>query len=1434
MAARVTGPDQALVRVCDLAGRPRGSGFLADTEGTMITSHEAVDGLARLVLHAPGDQICLVEAAAITVLPEAGLALVATEGLTLPPLPVAPGGPAHPGGRVRLRLPGPAEGAVIGTAAVTYTATDRFHLLEEVYELSLDSPDPNGIPPQASGAPVFDAATGAVLAVLATALHAGHRAAGFAVPLRAQDAPPPLADLLARNAATVPAYGPHLNLAGALQLTGTSVGTAAGPGPWREPVSRPEVAAALGDFLDLRGPSAPLVLGLVGEPGSGRSTELAALAARRARGPLPQPTVWLRGAELRPGDGGIKDAVERALRTAARIVGAARSPYEAEGPAVGAGDPTDAVAELAGAAGRPLLVLLDGPEEMPPVLAHALADWTAGTVSWLRAGGVRLIVACRPEHWEQAGALLPAGFAYGVPSGGRPLPPCLRLGDLTEDQASGARIRYGLAPAALAPVDAAHPLAMRLLSEVRAALPEGGAAHGGGPPTREEIFGAHLDLVCLRIAVRLAAGREPPLRGTAVRRLAARVAGQVHEAARRCLGPGQGELDREAFEELFPWRTGWASAVLTEGLIAPAGAGYRFAQEELADWLQGLHLDLHEALYALIHRWSPLPTLAPAPTANGLAGPSPAGRIVADRAVPRAPFGAQPVSPPGSPDAEWPGAPGYSGGAGNCAAGPDRGCGPEATSGGWAGGSWPGVSEDTGFCQTCVRAGGACPGHPGGAGNCAAGPDRGCGPEATSGGWAGGPWPGASGDAGCQMCGVAGCPGHPGGAGNCAAGPDRGHGPEATASGLAGGSPAGRAGANREAGLPGEAPVRLPSKASARAGQPPPVPPAPAIGPASSPRSLPVPRHRAAPVVQALLHCAHRPETLAHHLTALVEALDHEPTAPSPPDARRADAVWWAAHLVREVLTRVSDAEAYWPVLCGLADRVAARAVACGGFDPQALGGLGEFGPRFWQSLPLPPAHRLELLRALLPADPPPPARDRFLDAVVGVLREVPGKAVAVLCGWFGDDRALQAGPGAGRPMTVASAAQAVLHTHRRLAVDDLTEALVDAAHPAADDVLAALAEDEPSALCRAVDRWAHDPRPDRHVAAATYGRRAAPFIRSEADRELLRYAALAILARPGDCSLHGAALGLLVRDPATRSRHLPAALAHFATGDPQLPASALAEAMSTHPEQVLAAFGRRLRTAGSAAVELLPELAEITDPALSRRVAALVQDHVLRRPESAPAAARFIDLRLEQGPSVRAVLLPLTAALLHDHPAPVRRALAPVLAAPGTHLSRPLRQELLDMALAAERDQEVLHALLTAAADGCRRRPPVLTRDLVHRLGLLLGRTPEGATRFDGRIVALATASPDFARMVADWVGRDGDPAWDAVIGPSARHRLHSASGTWSTGNTGTAGAIETAGATGTAGTTRTAGRTAIAENTGTTATGTTPQPRLETAHTP
>ncbi|NEB77216.1 hypothetical protein G3I40_18620, partial [Streptomyces sp. SID14478] len=80
--------DPPLVRICDLAGRPRGAGFLADDRGTVVTSHEAVDGLGRVVLHAPGGATCVVGPESVRALPGADLALVHTEGLGGAPLPV--------------------------------------------------------------------------------------------------------------------------------------------------------------------------------------------------------------------------------------------------------------------------------------------------------------------------------------------------------------------------------------------------------------------------------------------------------------------------------------------------------------------------------------------------------------------------------------------------------------------------------------------------------------------------------------------------------------------------------------------------------------------------------------------------------------------------------------------------------------------------------------------------------------------------------------------------------------------------------------------------------------------------------------------------------------------------------------------------------------------------------------------------------------------------------------------------------------------------------------------------------------------------------------------------------------------------------------------------------------------------------------------------
>ncbi|MFH0519060.1 trypsin-like peptidase domain-containing protein [Streptomyces sp. M41] len=1197
--------DSALVRIHDLGGRPRGLGFVVDHQGTVVTGHEVVDGLSRLVLCAvEAGRSCAVPASAVTPLPALGLALLHTEGLGVDPLPVTVRDRVETGAYVRIAAGGWRQARVLGAASVTYTASDGPHLLDGALELAIGTSGRDALRPGggAAGGPVLDARTGVVVGVLGTTLRSGDRDAGFAVPLRASTAGP-LAGPLAENAATVPAYGPDLNLAGVLELTATSVGQDGPQGTLTgcveradsggagavTPVERTSVATQFEGFLK----SEAAVLGLVGPPGSGRTTELAALAARRHQGPRPTPTLWLRGADLKDDDISVADAARRALRRAARIVAASRPAGTTD-----LGDiAPERLAHLAHTAGRPLLLLLDGPEEMPPLLAHRLAEWTTGTAEWLRETGARLVVGCGAEYWEGAGAEFPQDTLHragerAVRETGPRFPACVRLGDLTPEEAQQARARYGIPDGALAEADARHPLTLRLLSEVRAALP------GAAAPRqidREDVLRAHLDLMCLRIAVRLAA--ENGLRGTAVRRLAAKVSGQVHEAARRSLGPGQGELDRASFEAVFPWGaaparlgggTGWASAVLTEGLLVPAGHGYRFAHEELADWIQGMHLDLDEALHALVHRRRS---------------------------------------------------------------------------------------------------------HPGAL--------------------------------------------HP----------------------------------------------------------------------------LPVPHHRIGPVVQALLLLArqHGTEQLACRLGELVYALDAD------------EGSWWAARLLAETLVRVPDATPYRDVLRLLVDHV----VAWRQWERPAL---RDFGPGFWTALRLPDTDRFDLLRDLVRADGPPCEGDpatsdaappeaptgelpyatgpfhpggppsppatvctapaasavsaasaasngpaahhaRYLDAAAQLLATTPTAVQPHLTRWFDDDRPLPATPHA----TVARAAQALLYTHRHRALDDLTETLVDSAHRKADELLAVLAEEEPSAICRAVDRWAHDERPARRVAAMAYGLRAAPHVHTEADRELLRYAAQALLARPADCSLHGGALALLVRDPRTRARHLPQALALFAAADPQFPPGALVAALATHPEPVLEAFRARLNRPDPGPA--LRTLADVTTPGLARRVAALVREAVGRHPETAADVAAHVDRRLDHGPAAHAVLFPLVTGLLDGGTEQVRAALAAVLTAPGTPGSRPLRRELLDFLLAHEHAPVVLDTVLHTAVEQGGDRAQDELRDLVRHTGLLLGRTPDGAARFDRGLVGLGRRVPGFAARVAGWL-TDSPQEWSAVVGPSTRRMIENLAG--------------------------------------------------------
>ncbi|MFJ8628743.1 serine protease [Kitasatospora sp. NPDC093550] len=1160
-------PGRFLLRIRDLNGRLHGLGFVADPQGGVLTAHESVAGLDRVVLHTPGGQTRVLGPDAVLPLPEHGLALLRTDavgGVPVPPLPVAAVGAGH-----EVLLPalvgedGRAVALRCGLLGVTGAAYGG-HLLGGV--LLLDVPVVAGVAVPA-GSPVLDARSGAVVALAAPAV----RGRGQGGPLPAVAAgggavlvADALAGLLARNAAAVPAYGPALNLAGVLRLTAAQL-AAAGAGPGR-------VAGLAADRVDrpdgLAGDEpGTTVTALVGAPGSGRSTELAALAVRRSGGAHPLPTLWLRGADLRPEDRSLAEPVERALAAAAAELG---TPAPAPEP----------VAALCAAAGRPLLVVLDGPEEAP---ARLDARWLRGAGQWLTGCGARLLTACGEELWERLAAEPwgggtpdaaraqephPDGDLASAPTvrmdGAGPGAPGLaghRLGPLPAEAAERVRRRYGLPPGRPAAAeDARHPLAVRLAGELWA---EG---LRDGPARRGELFGAFLDLRCLRVAQRLTEdgrSRRPGAhrRGTArpggprhgrVRRLAAAVAGRVHEAARRMLGSEPGGLDRATFEELFPVDGGWATAVLAEGLFVPAGPGFRFAHGEFADWLQGLHLDLDAALRLLL-----------------------------------------------------------------------------------------GEAADT--------------------------------------------------------------------------------------------------------------------------------PPAPADGPAGPARASvanSVPRHRIGPVAAALRRVAETwgAPALDPWLHRIWRALDLRPPGSEP--------AWWAARLLTAGLAASPDPAEHRALLDQLAGRIAERAAAAGGPAALPAAGLGRFGPAFWTGLGLPVEAELALLRHLVVADGP---GQRFLGAVAERLRADPVTVFPLLCAWFDDPRGLPGRAGAGGCTGVADLAHDLLYAHRRLALDELADALAAAAHPRADALLTVLAAEEPSALCRAVDRWSHDRRPERHVAAAVHALRTVPYA-SGAGAELLRFTALTLLAREDEPGLHGAALALLVADPVTRAEHLPAALAlHRAGGDAFLTPRALAPALESDPESVLAALAERLSTPGATTAETLRVLADAAAPVAVRRGAELAARLLRAHPGLAgPVAVDYLGRRLARaavvGPADRLELRLLVGAALAARTATVRRPFAEVLSVPvADPAADALRCELLDTLLAGETDPAVLTAAVERLAEHCAAEKPARVRAVLARAVPALPGADELLVRCAGRCAA-------FARLLVRWP-RDVAPA--APDGPRlARMRALAAAG--------------------------------------------------------
>ncbi|MFI5534582.1 hypothetical protein ACIA8O_39210 [Kitasatospora sp. NPDC051853] len=531
-----------LLRICGADGLVRGLGFVADRSGTVVTARQVVAGAAELVLHTMGGQARVLGPESVEELPGAGLALLHTAGV----------------GGVPEQPPPIVGGVGSGLLTVCQLAARVWELTQLQGGVRAVGPDgvlelelPQLRGPVTAGAPVLCAESGAVLGVLA----AGPGARPVALPLDG----PELAGLRSRNAEAAPAYGRALNLGGVLQLASVQLGSAsAGPG---------RIADLVADRVDrpdgLTGEEPQAVVSaLLGPAGCGRSTELAALAVRRAGGAAPLPTLWLRGADLAAGEPTPAAAVQRQLARSAGLLGV----------------PAPELPELllvCAKAGRPLLVLLDGLEEAP---AAVTGEWLAGTVEWLALTGTRLLVAARPEGWPG----LPGAAVHG-------------LGALPAEAAARVARRYGTEPFE------GSPLALRLAGEA------------GVPADRAELYAGWLERRC-REAARAMAGAGSARRAGAHRRggpspepvearereRAGVLADRLREAARRMLSSGHGTLDAADFADLFPAAGGWDGAALGTPLLVPAGPGYRFPHEDLADWLQAAQLDLDAALRLLL------------------------------------------------------------------------------------------------------------------------------------------------------------------------------------------------------------------------------------------------------------------------------------------------------------------------------------------------------------------------------------------------------------------------------------------------------------------------------------------------------------------------------------------------------------------------------------------------------------------------------------------------------------------------------------------------------------------------------------------------------------------------------------------------------------------------------------------------------------------
>ncbi|AGA25366.1 serine protease [Singulisphaera acidiphila] len=585
----MTGPpsrlfDEARTRRAVVRVRRRGTDQVAGTgvfvgPGLLLTCHHVVamaGGAVDVELPASGPtEAPLVVAAEVIVDPEAfrrDLAVLHVDGPANVEI-LACAGPCEAGRTVWstgfqrpvavLRDSLPTTAVVGGPTTIRASWLDKADL--DVFTLT------NAVVgPGLSGAPLVDMETGAMVGLVdaAQTSAAADPIHGFAVSLFPGPAEGPLADLLHANRAEVPAYGQHLNPAGARvlcrrqtdaplrELTGDfRHGSIYDPSTYASRNVERQIEAFLA--------SSRRLLPIIGPTGVGKTNLLARVADLMRE---ERAVILVRAMHFNPDKGSLAAVLDHALE----------SDVPTAFPGLGR-----LIVELAPSS---LVVLVDGLNEA--AFAHLIQarSWVTRTVAWLRENDVRLVVSSRPQFWAGVSDLIPndlchewkdpllnAGLRREDDRPQRAPREGITVGDFDPDEHRQAAEKYGLAAP---PVEAdlgRHPFFLRVWAEV--AGPAGGNSIGPAW-TAHQALSRYLEQTCRRASV----ATEQAYTVDDVR---SALAGLGADA----LHGSTNVLDRATVDDRFRSDRPLRNALLDLRVLEAAGSGFRFGFDAVAEYV---------------------------------------------------------------------------------------------------------------------------------------------------------------------------------------------------------------------------------------------------------------------------------------------------------------------------------------------------------------------------------------------------------------------------------------------------------------------------------------------------------------------------------------------------------------------------------------------------------------------------------------------------------------------------------------------------------------------------------------------------------------------------------------------------------------------------------------------------------------------------------